>query len=128
MPRVPQQDKRWTLLQKAFGSSIPIEQMEKSRLLPGGAPAPFLFLPQAVPRTGRLSAPAKSSAAPSRCGNCFMRLPSAQGPSGRTQGGAGLLVVASVFPANMTFAKVSHPTCAVGLPRSKLTAKLAYPL
>lgn len=91
LPSVPQQDQGWTLLQKAFGSSIPTEQMEKSRLLPGGVPAPSPFLPQAVPGVGRFSVPAKPSAARGRCGNCFMRLPGTQDPLWGIQGGAGLL-------------------------------------
>ena len=78
--------------------SIPIEQMEKSRLLPGRAPAPSLLLPQAVPRAGRLSAPAKPSAAPSRCGNCFMRLPGAQGPPGRDPGRGRFACGCKCFP------------------------------
>lgn len=39
-----------------------------------------------------------------------------------TQGRAGLLVVASVFPANMAFAKMFHPMCVVGLPRNQAAA------
>lgn len=132
MPSVPQQDQGWTLLQKAFGSSIPTEQMEKSRLLPGGVPAPSLFRPQAVPGAGGFSVPAKPSAR-GTCGNCFMRLPGTQDPLWGIQGGASLLVVAGVFPANMAFAKVCDPTCVGGggglpRPRSKPAANLCKTL
>jgi hypothetical protein len=38
---------------------------------------------------------------------------------GKDMGATGLLVVASVFPANMAFAKVPYFICVMGLPRSQ---------
>lgn len=94
MPKVPPQDRGWTLLWKALGSRIPLKQMGKSRLLPGGVPAPFPFLPQVVFWDGWILSPSH----PSRCGSCFMRLPGVWGPLQRDPGRGRFACGCECFP------------------------------
>lgn len=61
--------------------------------------------------------PAKPSSAPGRV-ELLYKGPWYEDLLGSDWGGTGLLVVASVFPANTACAKASYPTGAVGLPRS----------
>lgn len=116
LPRVPQQAQGWALLQKAAERSVPTEQMEKLRFLLGRVPAP----PESYLRQflGQWTAsPRQALSCPRQVWSCFIGSLVCRASWEGMWGGTGLLVVASVFPANMACAKVSYPTRAVGLPR-----------
>lgn len=64
------------------------------------------------------ASPRQALNCPSTYGSCFIGSLVCRASWEGMWGGTGLLVVASVFPANMACAKVSYPTWAVRLPRS----------
>lgn len=75
------QDQGWTLPEKAVTSSIPIEQMGKSRLLPGGVPAPAPFLPQVVSWDRWILSPSQGLLSPWQVRKLLYEAPRCAGPA-----------------------------------------------